>query len=87
MYVLSGAGRVGGHDGRDRGGPIAVSVPATCDRRDDADDGPLDVLLLGGKPIREPVFSYGPFVMNTKQEIIEAIDDYEAGKMGAIPPR
>ena len=54
----------------------------------DADgEGPLDVLLLGGKPIREPVFSYGPFVMNTKQEILEAIDDFEAGKMGSIPPR
>ena len=35
----------------------------------------------------EPVFSYGPFVMNTKQEIIEALDDFEAGKMGSIPPR
>ena len=48
---------------------------------------PLEVLLLGGKPIREPVFSYGPFVMNTKAEIIEAMDDFQAGKMGAIPPR
>ena len=48
---------------------------------------PLEVLLLGGQPIREPVMSYGPFVMNTKAEIIEAIDDYQAGKMGSIPPR
>jgi redox-sensitive bicupin YhaK (pirin superfamily) len=48
---------------------------------------PLDVLLLGGQPIREPVFSYGPFVMNTKSEIIEALDDFQAGKMGSIPPR
>ena len=51
----------------------------------DADE-PLEVLLLGGQPIREPVFSYGPFVMNTKSEIIEAIDDFQAGKMGSIPP-
>jgi hypothetical protein len=48
---------------------------------------PLDVLLLGGRPIREPIFSYGPFVMNTKAEIIEAVDDFQAGKMGSIPPR
>jgi redox-sensitive bicupin YhaK (pirin superfamily) len=48
---------------------------------------PLEVLLLGGKPIREPVVSYGPFVMNTKAEIVEAMDDFQAGKMGAIPPR
>ena len=53
----------------------------------DADGGePLEVLLLGGKPIREPVVSYGPFVMNTKAEIIEAMDDFQAGKMGSIPP-
>jgi hypothetical protein len=56
----------------------------------DADPGtdePLEVLLLGGRPIREPIVSYGPFVMNTKAEIIEAIDDFQAGRMGSIPPR
>jgi hypothetical protein len=46
----------------------------------------FDVLLLGGRPIREPIAWYGPFVMNTKQQIIEAIDDFEAGRMGAIAP-
>jgi quercetin 2,3-dioxygenase len=54
----------------------------------DPDAGePLEVLLLGGRPIREPVFSYGPFVMNTKSEIIEAVDDFQAGRMGSIPPK
>ncbi len=38
---------------------------------------PLEVLLLGGQPLREPVVSYGPFVMNTKQEIIDTIDEYQ----------
>ena len=51
----------------------------------DADE-PLDVLLLGGRPIREAIAWYGPFVMNTKQEILDAMDDFEAGRMGAIAP-
>lgn len=44
-----------------------------------------EFLLLGGQPIREPVVQYGPFVMNTKQEIITAFEDYEAGRLGVIP--
>jgi quercetin 2,3-dioxygenase len=88
VYVLSGSGRVGGPDGQPvRSGQVAA-LGAGAVLVVDADAGePLEVLLLGGKPIREPVFSYGPFVMNTKQEIIEAIDDFQAGKMGSIPPR
>ena len=46
---------------------------------------PLDVLLLGGLPIREPIAHYGPFVMNTREEILQAIDDYQAGRLGIVP--
>jgi quercetin 2,3-dioxygenase len=50
------------------------------------DESPtLEVLLLGGLPIREPIAHYGPFLMNTREEIIEAIDDFQAGRMGTIP--
>jgi quercetin 2,3-dioxygenase len=80
VYVLSGAGRVGGADGQAvRSGQVAA-LGAGDVLVVDADAGagePLEVLLLGGKPIREPVFSYGPFVMNTKQEIISTLDEWE----------
>jgi quercetin 2,3-dioxygenase len=49
-----------------------------------AGDEPLDVLLLGGVPLKEPVVRYGPFVMNTEAEIREAVLDYQAGRMGQI---
>jgi redox-sensitive bicupin YhaK (pirin superfamily) len=45
----------------------------------------FDVLLLGGRPIGEPVVQYGPFVMNTREEILQAVADYQAGRMGSIP--
>ena len=47
-------------------------------------DSPTDVLLIGGMPLNEPVAHYGPFVMNSQQEIYNAIDDYRNGRMGSI---
>ena len=44
----------------------------------------LDILLIGGVPLKESVARYGPFVMNTKEEILQAIEDYRNGKMGEI---
>ena len=41
--------------------------------------------MLGGQPIREPVAWYGPFVMNTRDEIAQAVADYQAGRLGTIP--
>jgi redox-sensitive bicupin YhaK (pirin superfamily) len=45
----------------------------------------LDVLLLGGFPIREPIAHYGPFVMNTRDEIVQTVDDFQRGRLGVIP--
>jgi redox-sensitive bicupin YhaK (pirin superfamily) len=56
-------------------------VSITADR--DAKSS-LDVLLIAGLPLNEPVARYGPFVMNTQQEIYNAIDDYRNGRMGSI---
>ncbi|KAB2344804.1 pirin family protein [Actinomadura rudentiformis] len=44
-----------------------------------------EILILGGLPIREPIARYGPFVMNTREEIIQAFEDFQAGRMGTIP--
>ena len=57
--------------------------PTTRRTRDETD---LEVLILGGQPIGEPVEHYGPFVMNTKAEIGQALEDFEAGRLGTVPP-
>jgi redox-sensitive bicupin YhaK (pirin superfamily) len=49
-------------------------------------DTKMDVLVIGGQPLNESVARYGPFVMNTKAEIVEAFEDFEAGRMGSIEP-
>lgn len=49
-------------------------------------DAPAQALLLGGRPLGEPVAWGGPFVMNTREEVLTAFDDYRAGRMGKIPP-
>ena len=44
-----------------------------------------EVLLLGGEPLREPIARYGPFVMNTRNEIVLAVEDFTEGRLGSIP--
>jgi redox-sensitive bicupin YhaK (pirin superfamily) len=87
VYVMSGSGRVGGEGQPIRGGQLAVL--GSGDRiQAIADEGrePLEVIVLGGRPIREPIAWYGPFVMNSKAELAQAMDDYRAGRLGVVPP-
>ena len=91
VYVLAGTGSVGADARPIREGQLAVfgagdHVVIQGDRRLGGTSATVELLLLGGRPIREPIVSYGPFVMNTREEIIEAIHDYQAGRMGHIPP-
>ncbi len=84
VYVFGGAVRVGDRDLEDgqlgvlgEGGAVHLSVPGSA-------RAPARLLLLAGAPLREPVVSHGPFVMNTREQIIEAVRDYQAGRMGEI---
>jgi len=69
-----------------RAAVCSTASTVSADPGQEAHRHALEALLLGGKPIREPVFQYGPFVMNTKMELIQALEDYNDGKFGAIPP-
>jgi redox-sensitive bicupin YhaK (pirin superfamily) len=86
-YVVEGTGLFGsnahpagdeelvlfGHDGD------GVALEASA-------GGSLRILVVGGAPLREPVARYGPFVMTTRSEILQAVEDFRSGRFGQIPP-
>jgi redox-sensitive bicupin YhaK (pirin superfamily) len=89
-YVLAGSGYAGPEGQPVRVGQLAAFGPGDglTLRAGDGRESPaadFDVLLLGGLPIGEPVEHYGPFVMNTRQEIQTAFEDFEAGRLGRVP--
>jgi redox-sensitive bicupin YhaK (pirin superfamily) len=87
IYVFRGVARIG-NDNREvregqaalleSGDSVAIGVDASASEA-------AELLLLSGKPLNEPVARYGPFVMNTRQQIEEAFRDYQTGRFGVIP--
>jgi redox-sensitive bicupin YhaK (pirin superfamily) len=90
VYVLSGSGSVGTEARPLRTGQLAVfgsgdALSIRADATQESRHPALDVLILGGRPIGEPVYAHGPFVMNNRSEIVQAFEDFEAGKLGTVP--
>jgi redox-sensitive bicupin YhaK (pirin superfamily) len=90
VYALTGRGTIGPDRRPFTAGQLAVLgdgdvITVTADEAQDSHTPALDVLILGGLPIGEPVAAYGPFVMNTKAELQQAYDDFNAGRLGRIP--
>jgi redox-sensitive bicupin YhaK (pirin superfamily) len=90
LYVLAGDGTVGDERHQVRTGQLAVFGPgdvvvASASPSQETRSPELEILVLGGRPIREPVAWLGPFVMNTRDEVIQAYEDYQAGRLGTIP--
>jgi redox-sensitive bicupin YhaK (pirin superfamily) len=90
VYVLGGKGTVGAKGRPIESGQLAVfgagdTLTFAAAAQPDGNSPNMDVLILGGQPIREPVVAYGPFVMNTRAELVQAFEDYQAGRLGTIP--
>jgi redox-sensitive bicupin YhaK (pirin superfamily) len=90
IYVLAGDGTAGAEQRPVHTGQLVALgagdvVSATGATEQESRSPNLELLILGGRPIREPVAHYGPFVMNTHAEIAQALADFQAGRMGVVP--
>ncbi len=90
VYVLSGDGTVGPDRQPLRSGQLAVLgrgdfVHVGADERQESRHPAMEVVVLGGRPIREPVAWGGPFVMNSRAEVLQAFEDFQQGRMGQLP--
>lgn len=82
FYLLNGNGRV--NDTRAVNGMHLVHFARDADAVAFEATAPTRLLLMAGTPLHEPVSTYGPFVMNSQREVLQAMQDYQAGKMGHL---
>ena len=92
IYVMTGSGTIGQSMTPLKEGQLAILghgdyVSVSGDSQRDSLSTTTEMLLLGGTPINEPIYWYGPFVMNTRNDIVEAMEDYQSGRMGHIPAK
>jgi len=90
VYVLAGRGTVGVEQRPLHIGQLAVHGPGDAirveaDPDQDSNVPAMELFVMGGQPIREPVAHYGPFVMNTREELAQAFEDFQKGRLGVIP--
>jgi len=81
IYVLDGNAQINGQEVSDKQMVIFNNDGNTIDFESKT---ATRAIVLSGEPINEPIVSYGPFVMNSQKEIMEAIRDYQAGKLGEL---
>ena len=90
VYVLAGSGHVGADRRPIRMGQLVTLgagdlIEVTAAESQESRSPSLELFILGGAPIREPVAAYGPFVMNTRAELVRAFEDFQAGRLGVMP--
>jgi len=90
VYTMAGHGSVGENRSSVHTGQLAVltdgdDLVIRADQTQESRSPEMEILILGGEPIRESVAWMGPFVMNTKAEVLQAFEDFQHGVMGQIP--